>query len=161
MIPVTAFKGQSVGIFGLARTGLSAARALKSGGAKVIAWDDKDATRLAAASENVPLNPWQRWPWPDLKALVLSPGVPLTHPAPHPIVLHARSAGVEVIGDMDLFARTIGNDTKNVAPVVAITGTNGKSTTTALIGHILQSCGFSAEIGGNIGKAVQIGRAHV
>jgi UDP-N-acetylmuramoylalanine--D-glutamate ligase len=156
MIPVSLFKGQTVAVFGLARTGLSAARALAAGGAKVIAWDDKEAMRLPAAKADVPLDPWQRWPWTDLKALVLSPGVPLTHPTPHAIVTHARSAGVEIIGDMELFGRTIAAAVggQNRAPVIAITGTNGKSTTTALIGHILQSCGFVAEVGGNIGKAV-------
>ena len=156
MIPVSLFSGSSVGIFGLARTGLSAARALKAGGAKVMAWDDKEATRVLAAAEGLVLEPWQRWPWDSLKALILSPGIPLTHPAPHAVVSHARASGVEVIGDMELFGRVMAatNDGPNRAPVIAITGTNGKSTTTALIGHILQSCGFVAEVGGNIGKPV-------
>ena len=91
-----------------------------------------------------------------LKALVLSPGVPLTHPKPHDIVLKAKSFRIEVIGDMELFAREIGADAlvPGRAPVIAITGTNGKSTTTALVGHILAACGFDAQVGGNIGKAV-------
>jgi UDP-N-acetylmuramoylalanine--D-glutamate ligase len=91
-----------------------------------------------------------------LKALVLSPGVPLTHPAPHDVVVRARAAGVEIIGDIELFAREIRPDRTKPgrAPIIAVTGTNGKSTTTALIGHILTSAGFAAEIGGNIGKPV-------
>src|SRR6202012_2647967 len=87
---------------------------------------------------------------------VLSSGVPLTHPKPHEVVLHAQRAGVSVIGDVELFAREIrpDADSKGRAPVIAITGTNGKSTTTALIGHILSANGFDAQVGGNIGKAV-------
>ncbi len=98
----------------------------------------------------------QKWPWDHLKALILSPGVPLTHPAPHDVVVRARASGVEVIGDIELFAREIRPDRAKPgrAPVIAVTGTNGKSTTTALIGHILNACGFAAEIGGNIGKPV-------
>src|SRR6201999_515468 len=83
-------------------------------------------------------------------------GVPLTHPRPHEVVEHARRAGVAVIGDVELFAREIRPDPARTgrAPVIAITGTNGKSTTTALIGHILAANGFDAQIGGNIGKSV-------
>ena len=82
--------------------------------------------------------------------------MPLTHPEPHPIVRHARGAGAEVIGDIELFARAIRPDraAAGIAPVIAVTGTNGKSTTTALIGHVLQACGFDAQVGGNIGKPV-------
>ena len=94
--------------------------------------------------------PWRDWPWAKLKSLVLSPGVPLTHPAPHDIVVKARHANVEIIGDVELFAREI----KGRAPLIAITGTNGKSTTTALTGHLLEESGFDAQIGGNIGTPV-------
>ena len=82
--------------------------------------------------------------WDGLTALVLSPGVPLTHPRPHPVVERARAAGVAIIGDIELFAREIRRVRAGRAPVIAITGTNGKSTTTALIGHILQRRGFAA-----------------
>ena len=154
MIEVGCFKGKTVGVFGLARSGLSALHALQAGGARVLAWDDKDSTRLAAANEGATLEPWERWPWADVKVVILSPGVPLTHPAPHPIVSRAASAGAELIGDIELFARTIRPtpDAKGAAPIIAVTGTNGKSTTTALIGHILQACGFDAQVGGNIGR---------
>jgi UDP-N-acetylmuramoylalanine--D-glutamate ligase len=96
-------------------------------------------------------------PWDKLRALILSPGIPLTHPEPHEIVGKAWDSRVEVIGDVELFAREIGGSAKTAAgraPLIAITGTNGKSTTTALIGHILSACGFDAQIGGNIGKPV-------
>jgi len=100
--------------------------------------------------------PWREWPWESIAALILSPGVPLTHPAPHGVVEHANRARVPVIGDVELFAREIrtATDQPGKAPVIAITGTNGKSTTTALVGHILNQCGFNAQIGGNIGKSV-------
>ncbi len=154
MIAVDCFAGKTVGVFGLARSGLSAARALKAGGAKVFAWDDKETVRLAAVKEALAPDPWERWPWAELAAVILSPGVPLTHPLPHPIVRHAQRASVEMIGDLELFARTIRPERggQGRAPVIAVTGTNGKSTTTALIGHILQTCGLDAEVGGNIGR---------
>jgi UDP-N-acetylmuramoylalanine--D-glutamate ligase len=154
MIVPRGFANQDVGIFGLARTGLSAARALIAGGARVYAWDDGDAARRTCAELGARVLPYETWPWERLAALVLSPGVPLTHPAPHPVVLAARKAKVEIIGDMELFARERRGEAERAAPLLAITGTNGKSTTTALIGHILNCCGYAAEIGGNIGKPV-------
>jgi UDP-N-acetylmuramoylalanine--D-glutamate ligase len=147
VITVTAFQGRAVAVFGLARSGLSAVRALKAGGAEVFAWDDKQALREAAKAAGAALEEWPEWPWDRIAAVVLSPGVPLTHPRPHEVVQRAREAGVEVIGDIELFARAI-----QTAPVIAITGTNGKSTTTALIGHILAQTGFDAQVGGNIGQ---------
>jgi UDP-N-acetylmuramoylalanine--D-glutamate ligase len=156
MIIARSFANADVGVFGLARSGASSVRALKAGGARVFAWDDNPNARDAAAKEGATIAPFAEWPWQSLKALILSPGVPLTHPKPHDVVLAAQKIGAEVIGDMELFAREIRPDRTKPgrAPVVAITGTNGKSTTTALIGHILSSCGFTAEIGGNIGKPV-------
>ncbi|HEX4861348.1 MAG TPA: Mur ligase family protein, partial [Rhizomicrobium sp.] len=150
MIPVRHLAHQDVGVFGLARSGLASVRALKAGGARVFAWDDKEAARIVAEADGATVLPWRDWPWDKLKSLVLSPGVPLTHPAPHDIVVKARHAGVEIVGDVELFAREI----KGRAPLIAITGTNGKSTTTALTGHLLDECGFDAQIGGNIGTPV-------
>ncbi|MGA7675225.1 MAG: UDP-N-acetylmuramoyl-L-alanine--D-glutamate ligase [Rhizomicrobium sp.] len=158
MIAVRSFANKQVGIFGLARSGLAALRALKAGGAEVFAWDDKDDLRQAAAVEGAAIVPWRDWPWDKIAALVLSPGVPLTHPRPHDIVVKAKEAGIEIVGDIELFAREIGPGAANRAPVIAVTGTNGKSTTTVLIGHILTSCGFDAQAGGNIGKpALKLG----
>jgi UDP-N-acetylmuramoylalanine--D-glutamate ligase len=156
MIAARAFAHADVGVFGLARTGMGAVKSLKAGGARVYAWDDKDEARRIAAAEGATVLPWAEWPWDKLNALVLSPGVPLTHPVPHDIVARAKAAGVEVIGDMELFAREIGADpaVPGRASVIAVTGTNGKSTTTALIGHILAESGFDVQVGGNIGKAV-------
>ncbi len=152
MIAARSFAHQDTGVFGLARSGIASVRALKAGGARVYAWDDKESARIAAEAEGATVLPWRDWPWQAIKVLILSPGVPLTHPAPHDIVLRAREAKAEVVGDVELFARELRADGRNRAPVIAITGTNGKSTTTALAGHILASCGFDAQIGGNIGK---------
>jgi UDP-N-acetylmuramoylalanine--D-glutamate ligase len=156
MIPVTSFANCDVGVFGLARSGLATIRALRAGGAQVYAWDQREAANAAARDEGASIVSFRNWPWERIKALVLSPGVPLTHPAPHDVVRAARDAQVEIIGDVELFGREIRPDQNAAgrAPVVAVTGTNGKSTTTALIGHILSSCGFAAEVGGNIGQPV-------
>lgn len=155
MIPVRGFEGKTVAVFGLGRTGLTAARALKAGGAEVALWDEKADARAKAAEEGFPVVDLAKADWPKFAALLLSPGVPLTHPEPHWTVGKARAAGVEVLGDIELFARTV-----NAAPVhkrpkiVAITGSNGKSTTTALIGHLLARAGKDARVGGNIGVGV-------
>ncbi len=155
MIPVRGFEGKRVAVFGLGRTGLTAARALIAGGAEVALWDEKAAAREAAAAEGLAVVDLLTADWSRFSALLLSPGVPLTHPAPHWTVLKAREAGVEILGDMELFARTVNAAPPHKRPkVVAITGTNGKSTTTALIGHICAAAGKDARIGGNIGLGV-------
>lgn len=156
MIAAKAFANRTVAVFGLARTGLGAVRALVVGGTTVIAWDDSSTARDLGGQEGAEIMPWREWPWEKIAALVLSPGVPLTHPKPHGVVEHANDARVPVIGDVELFAREIrpNPDLPGKSPVIAITGTNGKSTTTALVGHILKQCGFDAQIGGNIGKSV-------
>jgi UDP-N-acetylmuramoylalanine--D-glutamate ligase len=152
VIAVRSFADRQVAVFGLARSGLASVRALKAGGAEVFAWDDNDELRRAAAAEGAATLSWRDWPWHKIAALVLSPGVPFTHPKPHDIVVKAKEAGVAVVGDIELFAREIGPEAANRAPLIAVTGTNGKSTTTALIGHILAAAGFDAQVGGNIGK---------
>jgi UDP-N-acetylmuramoylalanine--D-glutamate ligase len=131
-------------------------KALVRGGGRVFAWDDNEANREAARAEGAVVKPFSEWPWAKLKALVVSPGVPLTHPEPHAVVRAAKDANVEIIGDVEIFAREIRPDrnAESRRPIIAITGTNGKSTTTALIGHILSQCGYSPEIGGNIGEPV-------
>ena len=156
MIVAHSFASRRVAVFGLARTGLSSVLSLKAGGAEVLAWDDNATARELGSQAGADITPWREWGWTGIAALVLSPGVPLTHPKPHEVVLHAQRAGVPVIGDVELFARELRPDagSKGRAPVIAITGTNGKSTTTALIGHVLAGCGFDAQVGGNIGKAV-------
>jgi len=156
MIAAKSFPGKIVAVFGLARTGLASVRALKEGGAQVIAWDDNAGARDAGHEAGAEITPWREWAWESIAALILSPGVPLTHPRPHEVVTHAANAKVPLIGDVELFAREIRPDAgqPGKAPMIAITGTNGKSTTTALIGHILSSAGFDAQVGGNIGKSV-------
>jgi UDP-N-acetylmuramoylalanine--D-glutamate ligase len=155
MIPVACFAGRTVAVFGLARSGLAAAKALIAGGARLACWDENEAARAAAAAEGLDLVDLAQADWSDFAALVLSPGVPLTHPAPHWTVLRARAAGIEIIGDVELFARAVAMAPEHKRPrIVAITGTNGKSTTTALIGHVLRAAGRDARVGGNIGVGV-------
>lgn len=155
MIPVKGFEGKRVAVFGLGRTGLTAARALLAGGATVALWDEKPAAREAALAEGFEVVDLNSADWTEFDALMQSPGVPLTHPEPHWTVTKAKAAGVEVLGDIELFARTVNAAPDHKRPkIVAITGTNGKSTTTALIGHILTSAGKDARIGGNIGLGV-------
>ena len=155
MIPVRGFAGKTVAVFGLARTGLAAARALSAGGAKVALWDDNPKTRDAAVAGGFAVTDLTAADWSDFAALMLSPGVPLTHPKPHWTVKKARAEGVEIVGDIELFARTVNAAPEHKRPkIVAITGTNGKSTTTALIGHICAEAGRDVRIGGNIGTGV-------
>ncbi|MBN8941659.1 MAG: UDP-N-acetylmuramoyl-L-alanine--D-glutamate ligase [Rhizobiales bacterium] len=166
MIPITLFKGAKVAVFGLGGSGLATCAALQAGGAHVIAWDDSPASvakAKAAGYETADLNGID---WASLSAFVLTPGVPLTHPAPHWTVGKAALAGVPIIGDIELFCRERAAQAP-AAPFVAITGTNGKSTTTALISHILAKSGRDAQMGGNIGTAILSlappapGRTHV
>ena len=155
MIPVRGFEGRTVAVFGLARTGLAAARALIAGGAQVALWDEKPAARAAAEAEGLPVVDLTIADWSQFAAIMLSPGVPLTHPEPHWTVQKAKEAGVEILGDIELFARTVNAAPEHKRPkIVAITGTNGKSTTTALIGHICAQAGRDVRIGGNIGYGV-------
>jgi UDP-N-acetylmuramoylalanine--D-glutamate ligase len=155
MIPVRGFEGKTVAVFGLARTGLAAARALDAGGARLALWDDKPATRAAAEAEGFTLTDLNTADWSQFAALMLSPGVPLTHPEPHWTVERGKDAGVEILGDVELFARTVNAAPEHKRPkIVAITGTNGKSTTTALIAHICAQAGRDVRMGGNIGFGV-------
>lgn len=153
MIPVTVFKDRRVALFGLGLSGLAAARALLAGGAGVAAWDDNETAREAAVGQGVDLVDLREADWSAFAALLLAPGVPLTHPEPHWTVRKARAAGVEVIGDTELFFRQRAAEGSK-ARVVAITGTNGKSTTAALTAHVLREAGVPAELGGNIGTAI-------
>jgi UDP-N-acetylmuramoylalanine--D-glutamate ligase len=155
MIPISIFAGRRVAIFGLARSGLAAARALRIGGASVVCWDDGAAGRDQAASEGLTVADLTTADWREFVALVLTPGVPLTHPRPHWTVERAKAAGVAVIGDTELFFRELQRSPEANRPrIVAITGTNGKSTTTALTAHLLRSAGQQVAVGGNIGQAV-------
>ncbi|MFN6981514.1 MAG: UDP-N-acetylmuramoyl-L-alanine--D-glutamate ligase [Brevundimonas sp.] len=155
MIPVPGYEGERVAVFGLGRSGITAARALKAGGATPILWDDGVSGRLQAQADGFVVEDLTTADWSGFAALVLSPGAPLTHPKPHWTVDKAREAGVPVIGDVELFARALAALPQGRRPkVVAITGTNGKSTTTALIGWVLQQAGLTVHVGGNIGIGV-------
>ncbi|MGI9415067.1 MAG: UDP-N-acetylmuramoyl-L-alanine--D-glutamate ligase [Hyphomicrobiales bacterium] len=153
MIPVTVFNGQTVAVFGLGRSGLATISALAAGGARVVAWDDNEAARGAAAALGAEIADLSTSGFSEFAALILAPGVPLTHPEPHWTVKRAQAAGIEIIGDTELLARQLAAENSG-AKLVAITGTNGKSTTTALLGHVLKEGGLTVEIGGNIGTAV-------
>jgi UDP-N-acetylmuramoylalanine--D-glutamate ligase len=166
MIPVTTFAGKKVAIFGLGGSGLASASALLAGGADVVGWDDNPETVVKATSAGIPTADLRHVDWSRISALVLAPGVPLTHPAPHWSAGLAQAAAVEVIGDIELFCRERRANAPD-APFVAITGTNGKSTTTALTGHLLGLAGHDPQVGGNIGTAIlsleppSAGRVHV
>jgi len=152
MIPVTSFAGKTVAVFGLGGSGLVSAQALVAGGAKVVAWDDSPASLAKAKEAGIATEDLRKIDWSRIAALLLAPGVPLTHPSPHWSVV-ANNAGAEVIGDVELFCR----ERRKIAPrcaFVAITGTNGKSTTTALTAHILREAGKDVQVGGNIGTAI-------
>jgi UDP-N-acetylmuramoylalanine--D-glutamate ligase len=153
MIPITTFAGKKVAVFGLGGSGLAGASALLAGGADVIGCDDSADSMTKAQAAGIPIADFHHLDWTKVAALVLAPGVPLTHPKPHWPVELAKAAGVPVIGDIELFCqerRAHAPDT----PFVAITGTNGKSTTTALIAHLLASAGHNVQMGGNIGTAI-------
>ena len=145
MIVVDGYRGRPVAVLGLAKSGLTSAHALAAGGAEVLAWDDNPKIRDSLAGE-IPPRDLMQADWRRIAALVLSPGIPHSFPEPHPAVVSAREAGVEILGDLELLGRA-----QLEARYIGITGTNGKSTTTALIGHILREAGVGVEVGGNLG----------
>ncbi|MGO9008149.1 MAG: UDP-N-acetylmuramoyl-L-alanine--D-glutamate ligase [Beijerinckiaceae bacterium] len=153
MTPITSFAGKSVAVFGLGASGRVSAEALVAGGAAVVVWDDQQAARDNAAAAGLKLEDLAAADFSRFTSLILAPGIPLTHPEPHWVVKKARAGRVEIIGDIELFCR----ERRHIAPkspFVAITGTNGKSTTTALIAHLFATFGHAVEIGGNIGTPI-------
>ena len=166
MIPVTSFAGKTVAVFGLGGSGLASCHALRAGGAEMVAGDDSADNVAKAAQAGFITADLRTVSWSNFAALILTPGAPLTHPSPHWSVLAARQAGIEVIGDIELFCRERRRHAPD-APFVAITGTNGKSTTTALIAHLMKVAGYDTQMGGNIGTAIlsleppRMGRVHV
>ena len=145
MIEINSRRDQSIALFGLGASGLMTARALAASGANVLAWDDNENQRAVAQKENIQLCDLYARDFTDLNALVLAPGIPLTH-KPHPIAQEANAANCPIIGDIELLVEAC---PKN--HFVGVTGTNGKSTTTALIGHLLSETGVKTQIGGNLG----------
>ncbi|OPB29899.1 UDP-N-acetylmuramoyl-L-alanine--D-glutamate ligase [Bartonella sp. WD12.1] len=160
MIPVECYKGQKVALFGLGQSGIATARVLIAGGAEVIGWDENPSSVEAACRENIPTRDLRYEDWSEFVALILAPGVPLTHPQPHWTVDKARQAGIEIIGDIELFVRARNHFLRQHGfcdqdvPFIAITGTNGKSTTTTLLAHLLDKMGYDVQMGGNIGTAI-------
>ncbi|MCY0096017.1 UDP-N-acetylmuramoyl-L-alanine--D-glutamate ligase [Hoeflea ulvae] len=166
MIPASTFRDRRVALFGLGGSGLATAKSLTAGGAHVMAWDDNPAQVAAAQAAGIPVADLHDIDWASLNTLVLAPGVPLTDPKPHWTAELANRHGVEIIGDVEIFARERRAHAPG-SPFIAITGTNGKSTTTALIAHLIAHSGRDAQLGGNIGTAVLTlappapGRVHV
>lgn len=149
MIDLSFFSGLPVAVLGLGKSGLAAAKALQAAGADVWAWDDSEDQRAAALAAEISLVDLNRVNWQEVTSLILSPGIPHSFPEPHPIAAEARRNHVEIIGDIELLGRAQRN-----ARYLGITGTNGKSTTTALIGHILELAGRAVAVGGNLGTPV-------
>lgn len=159
MIPVRGYEGRKVGVLGLGRSGLAAARALAAGGAIPCLWDDSPESRARAESEGFVLTDLTRADvWHDMAALIVSPGIPHLYPEPHRLIARAMAAGVPIDNDIGLFFRSWSteawDDMDPTPRVVAVTGSNGKSTTTALIHHILKESGRPTQMAGNIGRGV-------
>lgn len=153
MIAADTAKGKRIALFGLGGSGLVTARSLLAGGADIVCFDDNPASVEKAAAEGLPTGDLRKVDFSGIDELVLAPGVPLTHPKPHWTVELATAAGKPVIGDMELFCRERRQKSPDCA-FIAITGTNGKSTTTALIAHLFGVAGRDVQMGGNIGTAV-------
>ena len=153
MIAATTFAGRRVALFGLGGSGLATAQSLMAGGAHVVAWDESEASRAKAIALGIQVADLNAQDWTQFKSFVLAPGVPLTHPAPHWSVVRAQGAGVEIFGDIEIFCRERAAHAPQ-SPFVAITGTNGKSTTTALIAHLYAAFGHDVQMGGNIGVPI-------
>ena len=159
MIPVRGVEGKVMAVLGLGRSGLAAAHALHAGGAEVIGWDDGEGGRARAEEAGVELRDLTRADaFSGVDCLITSPGIPHLYPAPHPAIAAALVAGVPVDNDIGLFFRSFATpewDEFDVIPkVVAVTGSNGKSTTSALIHHILTEFGRPVQLAGNIGRGV-------
>lgn len=159
MIPVTGVAGARIVVLGLGRSGLAAARALEAGGAHALCWDDSPDARDRAARENLTLHDLsRREAWHGVSALIASPGIPHLYPEPNKWIACAMAEGIAVDNDVGLFFRSLATpewDRFDVAPrVVAVTGSNGKSTTSALIHHCLTHAGRDSQLAGNIGRGV-------
>jgi UDP-N-acetylmuramoylalanine--D-glutamate ligase len=148
VITATGFAGKHYAVYGLARSGLATVEALLASGAKVTAWDAKGEAR-AKAPVGTTISNLDEIDLAQFDSLVVTPGLPLNR---HPIASRACEAGVEIIGDIELFARA--QPELPAHKVVGITGTNGKSTTTALVHHILKTAGVATTMGGNIGLPI-------
>lgn len=159
MIPVQGLNGARVAVLGLGRSGLVAARALKAGGATPICWDDNPEAQAKAEAEGFTcLNLKKQGAFDDIARLIVSPGIPHLYPAPNPVIAAAWAAGVPVDNDIGLFFQSFATSDWNrfdtLPRVIAVTGSNGKSTTCALIHHIMEVAGRPSQLAGNIGRGV-------
>ncbi|EKX58629.1 UDP-N-acetylmuramoylalanine--D-glutamate ligase [Rhodobacter sp. AKP1] len=159
MIPVRGLEGRKVAVLGLGRSGLATARALEAGGAEPLLWDDSPEARAKAEGQGFTVTDLTRErAFEGVALLVTSPGIPHLYPAPNPVIARAMAAGVPVDNDIGLFFRSFATrdwDAFDQMPrVVCVTGSNGKSTTTALIHHILSEAGRPTQMAGNIGRGV-------
>ncbi|TVR48009.1 MAG: UDP-N-acetylmuramoyl-L-alanine--D-glutamate ligase [Rhodobacteraceae bacterium] len=158
MIAVQGYEGKRVAVLGLGRSGLASCAALAAGGAEVLAWDESAEARGAAEAAGLPLHDLTRVDWSGVAGLIVSPGIPHLYPAPNGVIAAALAAGVPVDNDIGLFFRSFATADSMAFDqpprVVAVTGSNGKSTTTALIHHILTQAGRPVQMAGNIGRGV-------
>jgi UDP-N-acetylmuramoylalanine--D-glutamate ligase len=142
-------KDKPVAVVGLGKSGMPVFEACRNAGIQTVLWDDNEDQRKSAALKGATIENLTEANFNRFSLLCLAPGIPLTHPKPHPCVARAQAAGVEIVGDIELFHRARSN-----VRTIGITGTNGKSTTTALVGHILSEAKIPSAIGGNIGEAI-------
>jgi len=149
MIVPTYYKGQKVAVLGLGKSGRSVAQSLLKAGAHVLGWDDQEEAQVIARDQGIPLINLNSVEWEDVNQLILSPGIPHHYPAPHPLVARAQIAGVRPLSDLEVLYKS-----QPRARYMGITGTNGKSTTTTLISHVLKESGAQVEAGGNLGIPV-------
>ncbi len=155
MIPVVGVNGRKVAVLGLGRSGLSAARAIRAGGGEPLCWDDGAEGRERAAAEGFAIaDPGRPGAFEAVDALIVSPGIPHLYPQPHAAVAAALDAGVPVDNDIGLFFRSVGTGEDGPPRVIAVTGSNGKSTTAALVRHVLSEAGRRVQLAGNIGRGV-------
>jgi UDP-N-acetylmuramoylalanine--D-glutamate ligase len=150
MIALKQYHGKKIGVFGLGKSGFAVLASLQAGGAEIYTWDDNETStaKVKEAFPDIQCINYSKWPWQAIETLVLSPGVPMQYPAPHLCVMMATMHGVRIIGDIELLHEAVPE-----AKYIGITGTNGKSTTTALTGHILKTLKQPTQVGGNIGTA--------
>ena len=156
MIPVHGYSGRKVAVLGLGRSGIATAIALEAGGAEPLCWDDSAEARDAVAAKGIEPVDLKRKDWKDVALLVVSPGIPHLYPEPHKIIASAMQAGVPVDNDIGLFFRSFATDNwdqfETSPRIIAVTGSNGKSTVSALIHHILDAAGHNTQLAGNIGR---------